>query len=202
MDITYENVLSYYKNEIELNDTAHNLNHVVNVYNRMVDIDHILNLSIDKKMILLAAFLHDLKCHVDRKKHCLLSTYYVTDCYYNTGCKDPFINQLTEEEVIILADAIIKHRASGNGIPEEGLAGLLYAADKDTPILEDIVLRSYKYDNNYEHILVHMQDKFSSIGYLKYNNYYKEYYGTEVIDKLHSEIDNLTIEKIKDIVTS
>ena len=202
MEVTYKNVLSYYKDEIELNDAAHDLNHVINVYNKMVNIDSMLNLSIDKKMITLAAFLHDLKCHIDRKKHCLLSANYVTDCYYSLSCKDSFIKQLTEEEVTILADTIIKHRASGNEIPEEGLAGLLYASDKDAPILEDIVIRSYMYDNNYDHVLAHMQDKFSSEGYLKYNNYYKEYYGSEVIDKLHNEISNLTTDKIRDIVTS
>jgi len=202
MEITYLNVLSYYKDEIELNDAAHDLNHVVNVYIKMLDIDKVLNLGINKKMILLAAFLHDLKCHVDRKKHCILSAYYVIDCYYNVGCKDPFIKYLTEEKVIILADSIIKHRASGNEIPEKGLAGVLYASDKDAPILKDIILRSYEYDNNCERVLAHMQEKFSSEGYLKYNKYYKEYYGNSSINSLHDEVNDLTVEKIKDIVTS
>jgi len=202
MKITYDNVLSHYKDEIELNDLAHDLNHVINVYLKMVDIDKVLDLGVDKKMILLAAFLHDLKCHVDRKKHCLLSANYVTDCWYTNDCKDPFIKQLTEEEAIVLSDAIIKHRASGNEIPEEGLAGLLYASDKDAPILKDIVLRSYRYDNNCERVLNHMQEKFSSEGYLKYNNYYKRYYGSTAINEIHNEINDLTIEKIRDIVTS
>ena len=202
MEITYLNVLSYYKDEIELNDAAHDLNHVVNVYIKMLDIDKVLNLGINKKMILLAAFLHDLKCHVDRKKHCILSAYYVIDCYYNVGCKDPFIKYLTEEKVIILADSIIKHRASGNEVPGSGLAGLLYAADKDVPLLEEIVLRSYEYGSNCEHVLKHLKEKFSSEGYLKYNIYYKLYYGVISIERMRNEISNLTVEKIRDIVTS
>ena len=199
MKITYDNVLSHYKDEIELNDLAHDLNHVINVYLKMVDIDKVLDLGVDKKMILLAAFLHDLKCHVDRKKHCLLSANYVTDCWYAKDCKDPFIQQLTEKEVIVLSDAIIKHRASGNEVPGSGLAGLLYAADKDSPMLEKIVLRSYEYDNNCEHVLKHLKEKFSKEGYLKYNVFYKMYYGTTNIDRVYDEINNLTVEKIKNI---
>jgi len=202
MEITKEDVLSYYKDEIELNDKAHDLKHVVNVYSKMIDMNKTLNLNIDKKMILLAAFLHDLKCHVDRKKHCLLSANYVTDCWYAKDCKDPFIQQLTEKEAIVLSDAIIKHRASGNEVPGSGLAGLLYAADKDVPLLEEIVLRSYEYGSNCEHVLKHLKEKFSSEGYLKYNIYYKLYYGVISIERMHNEISNLTVEKIRDIVTS
>ena len=202
MEITKEDVLSYYKDEIELNDKAHDLKHVVNVYSKMIDMNKTLNLNIDKKMIILAAFLHDLKCHVDRKKHCLLSANYVTDCWYAKDCKDPFIQQLTEKEAIVLSDAIIKHRASGNEVPGSGLAGLLYAADKDVPLLEEIVLRSYEYGSNCEHVLKHLKEKFSSEGYLKYNIYYKLYYGVISIERMHNEISNLTVEKIRDIVTS
>jgi len=202
VEITTENVLSYYRNEIELNDKAHGLKHVMYVYIKMTDMNKVLGLNIDEKMILLAAYLHDLKCHVDRKKHCLLSANYVTDCWYGKDGKDPFIQQLTEEEVLVLADAIIKHRASGNEIPEEGLAGLLYAADKDVPLIKEIVLRSYEYDNNCEHVLNHLKEKFSKEGYLKYNLYYSLYYGSLSIDIMYNEIYNLTVEKIKDIVTS
>lgn len=201
LEITYENVMDYYMGEIFSNDLAHNLNHVIDVYFRMLNMNRLLNIGVSYKLIVLSAFLHDLKCHVDRSKHEILSANYITDCFNNEDCEDPFIKQLTEDEVDVLKNAILKHRASGDDVPESGLAGLLYAADKDIPDLKDIIIRAGEYDSDPEHILKHIQEKFSEDGYIKYNHYYECYYGLFNIDKLYNNISRLTLDDVKNIIS-
>jgi len=190
-DIYYSDIENYYLGDIERNDAAHNLEHVREVLERMLSMRKKLfpdNSEVDK-LIPLAAYIHDLKCHIDRKNHHLLSAEYIR---VNRKL-DPFLKELSMEEIMILIDAIESHRASDKRDKKTILSKLLYAADKDEPNLIVIFNRAYSYDPSrpIEKIIEHMKDKFSKNGYLEYDDTYINFYGQSSIDDLHHDVDYL-----------
>lgn len=207
-------VRHYYSNELCMNDAAHDLEHVDKVCVRILNMRLELfpeNEELDK-LCVLAAYTHDLKCHINRDKHHELSALYVT----NNKDIDPFLKDLDDVEICDLADAIRSHRASVDAIRSHRtavdntkrtpLSILLYNADKDEPYLNIIMRRAIAYRKNNKagssnimgnimvDVITHLKDKFSRNGYLKYDEYYRKYYGDDTIDELYDNIDNLDIE--------
>ena len=197
------NHIFYFKN-----DAAHKCDHMEEVYETMVDINHKLKLNINDKLIFLTAYLHDAFEGVDRDKHEELAFYYVI----NIG--DDYISKLSKSERKRVAVAILNHRASyKNTLNDDSLTIILRIADKGKPDLDTMLSRSLRYtisnDNSrdlnkiFEDVKFHMCDKFGRNGYAWKNkdDKYTEYYN-ESIDKLWDEIDNLTLDRIENIYTS
>jgi len=189
-----EQVRNYYRGDIDRNDTAHNLKHCDAVCDRMLDMNIFLDYDIDEELIVLTAYLHDIKCHISRKKHHILSALYVM---INKEI-DPYLMKV--KDIDELSVAILSHRASLGTHLTNDLSRLLYIADKDVPDIVDIVNRSYDYSGNVYDVLKHVKEKFSKDGYLVYPVEYVAYYGDDKINELYDNVDMLTLNDVVEII--
>jgi len=200
--INRNEVRDYYSTELKLNDKAHDLEHCDKVYFDAMGIKQFKypNENIDD-LILLASYIHDLKCHVDRKDHHILAVKYIHENIY----KDKFLTTLDKDKITMLVDAVYKHRASLKDINRNTpLAKIMYVADKGKPDLDSYIKRSIKYHDNKqnqaENVYNHMVEKFSRNGYAKMDDLTIEMYGSGVIEKFYNDIDNLTIDYVEKLI--
>jgi len=197
----YKNkVRNYYKDEISLNDKAHDINHCDTVAGRIIKMGHKLFPGNDlEKMSIIAAYTHDLKAHISRNNHHELSSEYIILEYKN----DEILSELPMKKIIQISNAVYKHRSSLDMERSAPLEILLFNSDKDAPDFESIVKRSLAYNNNniidtYHHI----KNKFSKNGYLEYDKWYISYYGLDKIVMLWDKVESMTIDDIKIISTN
>lgn len=122
-----ENILPEYN----LNDKGHNIEHIEFVLNRAYEISLNYDLNID--MLYTAVCFHDIACHINRDEHEILSAKRM---YEDEGLKEFF----TEEERIVLKEAIEDHRASLEYVPRNIYGKILSSADRKIDI--DIYLTS------------------------------------------------------------
>lgn len=188
-----KDVAEFYEAELNRNSRAHDFRHANDVCGRILDMRAYLypDRSDLDKLCILAAYLHDLKEWISRKEHHICSyTYIITNRRL-----DPFLRYLSDEELDNLSQAVLYHRATLPVTFKDNILGiLLFIADKDVPVLDDIVLRSLLYSGNLKDTFDHIKDKFSRDGYLKYPEAYVKYYGKERIETLYNHIDNLVYE--------
>jgi len=198
---TLEEVRSYYKDEIMLNDKAHNLDHVDSVYLRAMQIKQKMfnDLDIDH-LILLGVYIHDLKCHVSRVNHHTLAAGYIQ----KMRNKDKFLKKLTNDELALLESAVLKHRASLKGaVRTSPLSKILYAADKDAPDINTYIARSMKFHGDSEdladNVAKHLKEKFGTGGYNVFGGIFTEMYGADMVEQLRTDVDNCRVEVIGNV---
>ena len=190
-------VREFYTEEISLNNHAHNIMHCDNVCDRITAMHSKLfsNENI-LKLCIVAAYTHDLKEHVDRKNHHVLSAEYVRD-----NRSDSVLSEFNDEEIDMLYNAILEHRASNDSVKTSILSILLFNADKDEPSVQTAVFRSLEHNGgNKAETFKHIKEKFSRNGYLKYDKYYKEYYGIDVINEFWDDVDVLEYDEVGDVI--
>jgi len=189
-------VRKHFSSELKLNDDAHNLEHCDVVLQRMCRINKHFNLNVNERVMVLAAYIHDLKCHISREQHHVLSAQWVKE---NID-KDIFLLDLSTIDFIDLYYSILEHRSSVGAELTSNLSVVLNTADKDEPILDKILYRALQYNDDPYKVYQHIKEKYSRDGYLKYTNWYVDYYGQDTINTLYNSIDILTvgyIEKLK-----
>jgi len=198
-----EEVRSYYKHYYDKNDEAHKIDHADDVCNNALDINERLNLKIDKKEIILAAYIHDIFTGEDRKLHNKLAHDYVL---LNTD--DIFLKELDQITRNRIAIAVYEHRSSLQIVNFSGeLAELIATADKGRLILTEMICRSYKYhyregkkvNEIYQSIVEHLHEKFGSNGYIEYPKLYMRAYGNDVRN-LQKDVDRIDKYKVRDII--
>jgi hypothetical protein len=193
-------VESYYQAEIARNDTAHNLDHIRSVAEKVIVIRKDLypdNPEFDY-LLILCAYLHDLKCHVSRKMHNELASEYILT-HYKT---DKFLKELCLGDVKRIANAVYLHRSSieldeMNPKHKDPLVLILRLADKNRPELREMLKRSLKFNKyNAEGVLNHLKEKFSRNGYASKDKHYAEYYKKD-LEQLWNKIDKLTLRNME-----
>ena len=122
-----ENILPEYN----LNDKGHNIEHIEFVLNRAYEIS--LNYDLNLDMLYTAVCFHDIACHINRDEHEILSAKRM---YEDEGLKEFF----SEEERVVLKEAIEDHRASLEYVPRNIYGKILSSADRKIDI--DIYLTS------------------------------------------------------------
>ena len=193
-------VAEFYNN----NDSAHKLSHAIEVCDNFLEIDKVLKLNLDKKLMILIAYFHDIFANVDdRKIHERKAAMYI---FKN---RSALFSDLTKKEVRIVYYAVLQHRASYKGAYYSIYSRVMNAADKGKLLIDKTIIRSFKYhfdrsqDENEAIIGVfkHMKDKFGSNGYFKPDDFYLKCY-KDSYDLYTKNVDNLTIEYITKIVSS
>jgi len=185
-------VREHFKKELMINDDAHGLEHCDAVLRKMYRVKKHFNLVVNEKLMIMAAYIHDLKCHESREHHHTLSAEWVK----NNADKDFFLMDLSTKEIVELYTAISEHRSRLNCGLTNTLSVVLNTADKDEPRLDLILYRSLQYNNDPLRVYEHIIDKYSRKGYIKYTKWYIDFYGKESLEKLYSDIDKLTIEDV------
>ncbi len=187
----------YNKKFYSNNDSAHKIDHADDVHKSMIVISNKLKLNLDTELMFMIAYIHDIFSSIDRNNHHALAYDYVMD-----RC-DNFISMFEYHEREIIAIAIKEHRASGNCKFSNKYSLALKIADKGKPILDNIVKRSYLFhkqtvsdDVAISNVVNHIKTKYSRLGYAFKCDYYRHYYGNELL-KFWDSVDNLTFKKVE-----
>ena len=189
-----EKLKKYIENEIfpkySQNDNGHNLDHIKYVIERSMKFaKNVPDINID--MVYVIASYHDIGHHIDAKKHEKVSSEILE--------KDHFIKEIfTEEELKIMVEAVVDHRASIEHIPRSIYGKIVSSADRNTDI--DIPLkRTYSYrlehfpdatiDELIEESRLHIIDKFGKNGYAKDKMYFED----EDYNKFLKEVETFIV---------
>lgn len=148
-------------------DDAHKPNHVYDVINKSLIIAKDYDVEID--MVYMIAAFHDLGNIVDRKTHHIIGGKMLSE--------DKFVtNFFNKEQIKLMKEAVEDHRASLNAPPRSIYGKIISEADRFSDI-ETLFERTYLYqlsnyptedfELRYKRILEHLEEKYSSRGYLK-----------------------------------
>lgn len=181
----------------------HGWSHILEVTDTALKMRESLGLMyIPRYHVIMACFYHDMYSKSDRIDHHITARDYV----YERG--DYLLKKLEYSEIKSIGEAISSHRSSFIGDYYDKLAMLLAAADREKPVLDDIIIRSYKFamdenvcnssdkDLNASQIYYHLKDKYGVDGYARYNEYFTKMHGEE-IETLTIAIENFTEETFK-----
>lgn len=182
-----------------LNDPAHRTEHFHYVFFTGCHLNKVVKTPYHTLAVLLVAYLHDLFAW-SRENHHELSHLFVV------GTENKHIVEMMnmiaaenkngwdlEETRRQIAMACLQHRASFKGEFYSEFCELMNSADIGAPeTVERTILRSLKYslskfptlteEEHYERVASHMEEKFSSKGYLRLPALYMKCFATEVAD--------------------
>lgn len=181
--------------EYEKNDNGHSLEHISYVLKRCFKFAEQFE-NIDLNMIFAIAAFHDIAHHIDKKNHEKLSAEIF---YNNEKMKDFF----SEEERILIKEAIEDHRASSDSAPRSNYGKIISSADRSTDI-DDFLRRTHAYtlkhfpectnEEMLKRACEHTEQKYGKCGYAKH------YVKDEEYEKFREEINLLLqdLEKFKE----
>lgn len=185
---------NYIKNEIltryEKNDSGHSIEHINYVLKRCFKFAEQFE-NIDLNVLYTIATFHDIAHHIDKKNHEKLSA----EIFYNNEKMKKFF---TDEERIIIKDAIEDHRASANTEPRSDYGKIISSADRSTDI-DDFLRRTHAYTLKHfpdstkqemiERAYEHTEQKYGKSGYAKH------YVKDEEYENFRENINSLLLNK-------
>lgn len=191
-----EDLIEYIKTNIfkvyDLNDKAHNLEHIKYVLERAFELAKPYENEIDYNILYTAVTYHDIGAHIDRATHEKISANWMMD----DKNLDKFFYK---EQKIIIKEAIEDHRASSKKIPRSIYGKILASADKNIDVNMFFYrtcaygLNHYKelsideqIDRAYEHAVV----KFGRSGYAINKFYVKDEKYSKYLNDLQDLIED------------
>ena len=183
-------IQTYILPEYFKNDSGHGIEHIQYVINRCIKFAKQFD-NIDLDMLYTIAAFHDIAHHIDKKNHEVISAKIFYD---NEDMKQFF----TEEQRIMMKEAIEDHRASSGRIPRSNYGKIISSADRSTDVNE-FLRRTHAYtlkhtpESTIEEMLIraynHTSDKYGDNGYAKHYVVDDEY------NEFRNEISNLLSDK-------
>lgn len=142
-NINYE-LIKYIKDNIfpiyETFDNGHNVKHIISVIDRSIALAKTIS-NLDMNIVYAAAALHDIGIRESRDNHAYHSYNFVTK---NENLKNFF----SEEEILVIAEAVIDHSTSKGIEPRSIYGKIICDADKDDNIDESL-LRALEFTEFY-----------------------------------------------------
>ncbi len=200
-----EELVKYIENEVfpkyDKNEEGHGIKHIKIVIKRSLELakDYDVNLN----MVYTIASYHDLGHYIDRKTHEIISA--------KMFMQDEKIRQwFTDEQIIIIKEAIEDHRASSNHEPRTIYGKIISTADRTLIDIDSTIKRTYSYGKrNYidlseeqqiERVYRHLTEKYGENGYAKVYLEDKEF--EDALDKLRQALSNKEefIKRVKKVV--
>jgi len=183
-----KNIFPIYKN----NESGHGIEHINYVIERSIRFSEQFN-SLDVNIIYTSACFHDICHHINKDKHEVLSAEFF---YNDLNMKNFF----TDEERIIIKEAIEDHRASSKNTPRSIYGKILSTADRSTS-LDEFLERCYSYtlkhfpnynlEETIERSYNHTKEKYGSGGYAK--SYIKDVEYDNFLNEVNKVIKDKTI---------
>ena len=176
--------------EYSKNEPAHNIEHIKYVIRRSFKFaDTVPNINYN--MVYTIAAYHDIGHHIDPKRHEIISGEIMS--------KDESLkNFFSEEELIVIKEAIEDHRASSDHEPRSIYGKIVSTADRNNTV-ESCLRRSYTYnkklhpeyddEKTFEECHFHLNDKFGENGYAKF------FFKDEEYEKFLKDIRELLSDK-------
>lgn len=182
--------------EYSKNDQGHDLEHTKYVINRSIKFaDTIPDINYD--IVYTVASYHDIGHHINPKLHEIISAEIM---YKDDNLKEYF----SEEERIIIKEAIEDHRASSDHEPRSIYGKIVSTADRNNTV-EACLRRSYTYGKRleptatdeelFERAYKHLNLKFGEDGYAKF------FFKDEEYEKFLHDIRELLADKSNFIKT-
>lgn len=182
--------------EYSKNDQGHDLEHIKYVINRSIKFaDTIPDINYD--IVYTVASYHDIGHHINPKLHEIISAEIM---YKDDNLKEYF----SEEERIIIKEAIEDHRASSDHEPRSIYGKIVSTADRNNTV-EACLRRSYTYGKRleptatdeelFERAYKHLILKFGEDGYAKF------FFKDEEYEKFLHDIRELLADKSNFIKT-
>lgn len=170
--ILNEKLKKYIENNVfpqyEKNESGHKIDHINYVIDRCFELSKDEDVNFD--MLFTIAAYHDIGHHIDARNHEMISAQIM---YEDKNLKEFF----TEEQLIIIKEAIEDHRASSKTEPRSIYGKIVSSADRNISVDESLK-RVYFYsiehfselseDEHIERCYSHMLDKFGENGYTKF----------------------------------
>lgn len=161
-----ENLLPQYSK----NEKAHNIEHIQYVIRRSFELVKQNDLDVDNDIVYTVAAYHDIGHFLDPKKHEIVSAEIMM--------KDEKLKEFfSEEELVVIKEAIEDHRASSNHEPRSIYGKIVSSADRNNTV-EQCLERSYYYGKRlkpestdrqlFERAFEHLNLKFGINGYAKF----------------------------------
>ena len=177
-------------------DHVHGMEHILAVAHEARDIARAYDL--DPEPMLLAALLHDVFSHVDRKQHHVLASDWVIDNLRNYGYEAYIVTRV--------ARMCLEHRASGKDLYPDIYCEAFSAADRGPLTLEGFVRRMLKWPEDRTNrarlmeVVTHTKEKHSrSNGYARPNQIHAEFYAAG-LDQFYKDVESLTVAKVLEIM--
>lgn len=183
------------------NEEGHGLKHIKQVIEN--SIEYAKQQKADLNIAYTVAAFHDLGHYIDRKKHEIISAEMFME---DENMKKFF----TDEQRIIIKEAIEDHRASSDHEPRSIYGKIVSTADRSKLDIDNSIKRAYSYgkkhepnlteDEQIERIYIHLKEKYGENGYAKVYIEDKEY--DKSLKELRAALSNKSefIERIKRIV--
>jgi len=184
-----------FQNHWMLNDPAHRASHFEEVFQCGVLINDKLKLGFDPKLILFAAYFHDLFAW-SRANHHILSSEFILDT-----CHPVITKHLDACERQLVAAACRQHRASFIGDFENQFCELINSADRGLPSPAEVAIRraiQYRTHRSPELSedevkacsIAHVKEKFGTGGYARYPDLYELAFDAQ-LSRYRNQIDAL-----------
>jgi len=152
------------------NEKGHDIKHIDYVIRRSFELIEQNELDVNKNIVYVVAAYHDIGHYIDRKRHEIISAEIMSK---DKKLKDFF----SEEELLIIKEAIEDHRASTDHEPRSIYGKIVSSADRNNTV-EQCLERSYYYGKKvnpefterelYERAFEHLNLKFGINGYAKF----------------------------------
>lgn len=185
-----EYIENYIFPEYSKNDNGHGIEHIKYVVDRCLRFAEQFD-DIDLNVLYTVAAFHDIAHHIDKNNHEVLSAQIF---YENIDMQQFF----TDEQRIIIKEAIEDHRASAENAPRNDYGKILSSADRSTDI-NDFLKRTHAYtlkhqpnctiDEMLERAYDHTMQKYGVNGYAKHYVIDEEY------NQFRNEINNLLLNR-------
>lgn len=173
------------------NDKGHGIDHIMYVIDRSLRFAKNIE-NINLNMVYIIASYHDIGHSIDAKNHEEVSAQILL-------ADKELRKYFTEEEIIIMSEAVADHRASLEYEPRSIYGKIVSSADRNTN-LEVPFKRTYEYrkkhygnmslkqimDESYEHLL----DKFGEKGYANEKMYFEDIEYKKFLDELGKLLAN------------
>lgn len=170
-------IIAQFKEVWELNDLAHRENHFEEVFQCGMVINDTLGKRYDPKLIMLAAYFHDMFAW-SRHNHHEMSHRWV-----NTTDNQLFVN-LNSHDRWMVASGCLQHRASYKGLFNHEFSELINAADRGFPGEVDLMLQraiqyrtkwypEMEFGDRITESIKHIKEKFGKEGYARYPELYE-----------------------------
>ena len=160
--------------EYSKNEIGHGINHINYVIKRSFELVEENNLDVNLDMVYTIAAYHDIGHYIDSKNHEIVSA----DMMFKDKNLKKFF---TDEERLIIKEAIEDHRASANKEPRSIYGKIVSSADRNNTI-DSCLLRTYTYGKKLDPSLTDEElylraydvlvNKFGENGYAKF--YFKD----------------------------
>lgn len=174
-----DKIKQYIENNIfpsyEKNDNGHNLDHIMYVIKRSLKFANTLD-DINYNMVYVIAAYHDIGHYIDRKNHEKVSSLMLLN-------DDNLKKFFSEEEIVIMSEAVYDHRASMDSEPRSIYGKIVSSADRNVDV-DEILKRVCDYNIKHfpnlteeqilENVKKHIIEKFGKNGYAVKKMYFED----------------------------